>query len=74
MAGFASAERRPRPCNRLVLRLDPCQTLVSAEGGHHRLAWRMHRHLFGARACQPCRRYLAAQAPALLAHIHEFFW
>src|ERR1700732_3295396 len=46
MTGFASAERRPRPCNRLVLRLDPCQTLVSAEGGHSRLAWRMRRHLF----------------------------
>jgi hypothetical protein len=73
MTGFAIAERRRTTSCRPILRLAPCGIALSAEGGHSRLAWRLHRHLDGARGCRPCRRYLAAHAPALLSRVLEFF-
>ena len=73
MTGFAIAERRRASSCRPILRLAPCGTALSAEGGHSRLAWRLHRHLDGARGCQLCQRYLTQHAPALLERILEFF-
>jgi hypothetical protein len=63
MTGFAIAERRCSTSCRPILRLAPCGIALSAEGGHSRLAWRLHRHLDGARGCQPCRRYLTHHYP-----------
>jgi hypothetical protein len=51
MTGFATAERRRPTSCRPILRLAPCGMALSAEGGHSRLAWRLHRHLDGARGC-----------------------
>jgi hypothetical protein len=73
MTGFAIAERRRPTSCRPILRLAPCGMVLSAEGGHSRLAWRLHDHLDGACGCQPCRCYLTQHAPALLARILEFF-
>lgn len=72
MTGFAIAERRHPTSCRPILRLAPCGAALSAEGGHSRLAWRLHRHLDGDRGCQPCRRYLLLHAPALLERVLEF--
>jgi hypothetical protein len=72
MTGFAIAERRATSC-RPIVRLAPCGIALSAEGGHNRLAWRLHRHLDGACGCQPRRRYLTHHTPALLSRVLEFF-
>jgi hypothetical protein len=74
MTEFAIAERRRPTSCRPILRLLPCGIVLSAAGGHSRLAWRLHRHLDGARGCQPCRRYLTQHAPVLLTRVLEFFY
>jgi hypothetical protein len=73
MTEFAIAERRRPTSCRPILRLAPCGIALSAEGGHSRLAWRLHRHWTAPAAGQPCRRYLTHHAPTLLARILEFF-